>query len=246
MQALATVTQEKQPTATPRVTQASSTGGTATFVDNRPSTVYQRTLQEAMTVQRSTTVPHTSRRNPQGSARFQHIATAMGSNYGVDTSGLVATHNSSFPGSLNAAATIQGRNIHFAPGMDTDHNIRHEVAHAIDNTLHGTPKGYQVVQGQRVDTTREKVVDRMAQRTLGDPTQAPGGSLIQTMRQGYAATAEALSRDVKFCWSQGGDTHKARFTTTLTKPQWATPIQPSAQARLYPSEDPTAVPQCYA
>lgn len=174
MLAQATVTQEKHSTTTPRFTQESSTSGTATLVDNRPATVYQGKLQEAMTVQRASTVPHTPRRTPQGSARFQQIATAMGDRYGVDTSGLKATHNSSFPGSVNAVATIQGANIHFTPGRDTHYNIKHEVARAIDNKLQGTPKGEHVVNSQRVDTTREKVVDRMAKTPIIQQRTSPG------------------------------------------------------------------------
>ena len=117
-------------------------------------------------------------RKPKGSTRFQQIASAMGEQYGVDTSGLKATHHSSFPKKLNAEATIQGNNIHFAPGRDTNYNIRHEVAHAIDNTLNGTPKGDKVVNGQTVDTTRERVVDRMAQKPVNFLTRlkTPGNA----------------------------------------------------------------------
>lgn len=171
-------TREQQNATAPRILKESSTGGTATITDNRPTTVYQRKLQETMSnsprIQAYAPLRETmrayatskalpvQRKAPKGSSRFQQIATAMGEQHGVDTSGLVATHNSSFPAQLNAEATIQGNKIHFAPGKDTDYTIRHEVAHAIDNTLHGTPGGDQVVNGQKVDTTREKVVDRMA------------------------------------------------------------------------------------
>ena len=111
-------------------------------------------------------------KTPEGSARFQEIATTMGEQHGVDTSSLKATHNSSFPDTVNAEATIQGNKIDFAPGKDTEHTMKHEVAHFIDNTKHGTPKGDKIVNGQKVDTTREQVVDRMAggalQRKLGE------------------------------------------------------------------------------
>ena len=102
----------------------------------------------------------------QGSAQFKEIATTMGEQHGVDTSPLKATHNSSFPQTVNAAATIQGNKIDFAPGEDTTANMKHEVAHYIDNTKNGTPQGDKVVNGQKVDTTREKVVDKMAEGTL--------------------------------------------------------------------------------
>ena len=154
--------QELQNTSSLKTQQEPGGQGTFTITDNRPSTVYQRKLRETMN---NHTAGHTlpiQRNTPKGSSRFRQIATAMGAKHGVDTSGLVATHNSSFPGKLNAEATIQGNKIHFAPGMDNDHNIKHEVAHAIDNTLKGTPKGDKVVNGQKVDTTREKIVERMA------------------------------------------------------------------------------------
>ena len=103
---------------------------------------------------------------PQGSAKFKEIATAMGEQHGVDTSLLKATHNSSFPATVNAAATIQGNKIDFAPGQDSEPTMKHEVAHYIDNAKNGVPSGDKVVNGQKVDTTREQVVDRMAEGTL--------------------------------------------------------------------------------
>ncbi|WP_340200016.1 hypothetical protein [Ascidiimonas sp. W6] len=158
-------TQESQSSIPPTVTSEPSKGGTAQLVDNRSSTVYQRKLQQTMNDQCVDNTLPIQRKSSKGSSRFQQIAANMGEKYGVNTSKLVATHNSSFPAKLEAAATIQGNNIHFAPGMDTDHTIRHEVAHSIDNTLNGTPKGNQTVNGRRIDTTREKTVDRMASDT---------------------------------------------------------------------------------
>ncbi len=103
---------------------------------------------------------------PKGNARFQQIAAAMGEQHGVDTSPLQATHNSSFPEQVNAEATIQGNKIDFAPGKDTEHHMKHEVGHYIDNAKNGVPKGDQEVNGQKVDTTREQVVDKMANEPL--------------------------------------------------------------------------------
>lgn len=102
-----------------------------------------------------------TKKKPQGSAKFQEIATTMGAEYGVDTSSLKATHNSSFPATVNAEATIQGSKIDFAPNKDTEANIKHEVGHAIDNAKNGTPRGDKMVNGQMVDTTREVAVDAM-------------------------------------------------------------------------------------
>ncbi|HAS41238.1 MAG TPA: hypothetical protein DCS93_12205 [Microscillaceae bacterium] len=127
----------------------------------RPIQAKQKPIQaKQRPVQRSTAG------RPQGSAKFQEIATTMGQQHGVDTTQLKATHNSPFPDTVNAEATIQGNKIDFAPGKDTEANIKHEVAHAIDNAKNGTPKGDKTVNGQNVDTTREQVVDNMAAQPL--------------------------------------------------------------------------------
>ena len=147
----------------PRVTQLREKQA---MMNSSPRVQQHATLRATMNAHAATNALPVQRKAPKGSFRFQQLATAMGAQHGVDTSGLVATHNSSFPGKLNAEATIQGNNIHFAPGRDTNYNIRHEVAHAIDNTLNGTPKGDRVVNGQKVDTTREKVVDKMARNPV--------------------------------------------------------------------------------
>ena len=108
----------------------------------------------------------------KGNAQFQQIAAAMGEQHGVDTSALQATHNSSFPKQVNAEATIQGNKIDFAPGKDTEHHMKHEVGHYIDNAKNGVPKGDQEVNGQKVDTTREQVVDKMANEPLQRKTDS--------------------------------------------------------------------------
>ncbi|MEP5340731.1 MAG: hypothetical protein ABJL44_13385 [Algibacter sp.] len=166
MKTQADKTQEYQNLINPKFFNESSNGGTAQLVDNRAVTTYQRKLQEAMHQTTANKANPIQRKNSQGSFRFLQIASEMGEKHGVNTSGLVATHNSSFPAKLNAEATIQGNKIDFAPGMDTDYNMRHEVAHAIDNSINGTPKGDKIVNGQKVDTTREKVVDRIAKQPI--------------------------------------------------------------------------------
>ncbi len=130
-------------------------------INNSPRAQKDASLLASMQAHVEAKAAPVQRMAAKGSPRFRQIAAEMGTTYGVDTSGLKATHHSTFPARLKAEATIQGRNIHFAPGKDTDHNMRHEVAHAIDNTLNGTPKGDQVVNGQMVDTTREHVVHGM-------------------------------------------------------------------------------------
>jgi hypothetical protein len=148
--------------------QGNATGGTAIFEDNRTSTVYQRHSRQMMdhSVTKGLTI------TPQGGerpTRFHQIAAAMGQKYGVDTSSLEATSNSSLPAQLDAEATIQGNSIHFAPGMDTDFNMKHEIAHAVDNAQNGTPKGDQLIDGRLVDNSREKVADSMANSPLSPP-----------------------------------------------------------------------------
>ena len=105
-------------------------------------------------------------RTTNGPSRSSEIAKAMGTQYGVDTSPLQFNHNSSFPDKVNAEATIQGNKIDFAPGKDSDHTIKHEIGHYIDNTLNGTPTGNATVQGQRIDTTREQAADKIADTPL--------------------------------------------------------------------------------
>ncbi|WP_299315837.1 hypothetical protein [uncultured Aquimarina sp.] len=155
-------TLELQKEMVQRVQQKFGMGGKAAIEDNRPTTVVQRKLISAM----SDSEKSIQRKSAKGTSKFKEIAASMGEQYGVDTSSLKATHNSSFPTKLNAEATIQGKNIHFAPGMDTEYNIKHEVSHAIDNTINGTPKGDMVVNGQKVDTTRERVVDKMVNSSI--------------------------------------------------------------------------------
>ena len=148
-----------------------TTGGDAIIEDSRPKSLIQRKQQQNMG-----RGENPIQRIPRVSARFQRIASTMGEKYGVDTSSLHPTHNSSFPAKLNAEATIQGSEIHFAPGMDTDYNIKHEVAHAIDNKLNGVPKGDKLVNGQTVDTTREKVIDRMVRGLVIQRKDVPDGT----------------------------------------------------------------------
>ena len=138
---------------------------TSEGINNSPRTQKDASLLASMQSHAKAKAAPVQRMAAKGSSRFRQIAAEMGAAYGVDTSGLKATHHSTFPARLHAEATIQGRNIHFAPGKDTDHNIRHEVAHAIDNALNGTPKGDRVVNGQMVDTTREQVVHGMVNRS---------------------------------------------------------------------------------
>lgn len=197
MKKLIDTTREGQRIVHPGKERASVTSRGASIVNNRPEAIYQRKLKETMNAHAARKAlpiqQKTAGGSPKGSTRFQRLATAMGEKYGVDTSGLVATHHSLLPAKLNAEATIQGNHIHFAPGRDTDYNIRHEVAHAIDNTLHGTPKGKHVVNGQKIDTTRENVADRMAKGLL--PVQRKEKQDVRTKQQ-HSLPGQTIQRKI--------------------------------------------------
>ncbi|WP_215409906.1 hypothetical protein [Janthinobacterium sp. JC611] len=103
----------------------------------------------------------------QGSAAFRAIASAMGEQHGVDTSTLRATHNSPFPATVDAEATLQGNKVHFAPGKDSEPNIKHEVGHHIINVLRGTPPRADArVNGQAVNTSDEAGAERLMRQPL--------------------------------------------------------------------------------
>ena len=94
----------------------------------------------------------------------------MGAQHGVDLSEVKEISNSSFPTSVGALATIQGNRIDYAPGQFTTANRKHELGHAIDNAIHGTPRGDTLVNGQNVDTTRETAAQKIADTPLQQQT----------------------------------------------------------------------------
>ncbi len=144
----------------------------------KPHKAKQRPVQRKQAYQ-----PHQAKQQPvQRNAQPKpdnDLKTQMGNQYGVNLSGFKEHQNSSFPGSVGAVATIQGKDIHYAPGQYTTQNRKHELGHAIDNTVNGTPKGDKVVNGQTIDTTREKAADKIAETpiqrketaSLAHPTQ---------------------------------------------------------------------------
>ncbi len=161
-------------------------------------------------------------------SKSEQIAHTMGQQYGVDTSSLQITHNSSFPGKVNAEATIQGSKIDFAPGKDTEHNIKHEVGHFIDNAKNGTPKGDKVVNGQTVDTTREKVADKIADTPLQQKSSSPIGlqsptnpsSLVQRspVRMSTAGPVQRVRIEPEDRTHHNGDTNG--FDALVHTPIW--------------------------
>ncbi len=99
----------------------------------------------------------------QRNAEFDQLKTSMGKQHGVDTSALQSKHNSSFPGQVGAAATLQGSRAEFGPGQSTKFNMKHEIGHYIINAKRGTPpKADTTVNGFAVNTTDEVEADKMA------------------------------------------------------------------------------------
>lgn len=127
-------------------------------------------------VQRQQPQPYTSGHTPikakqqpiqRKANKAQQIVETMGNQYGVDTSVLQLKTNSPLPDSLDADASINGRQIDFAPGKDTEHNIKHEVAHYIINTRRGaTPHADATINGQAVNTSDEAAAEQIARTPL--------------------------------------------------------------------------------
>lgn len=119
------------------------------------------------------------------------IAQTMGTQYGIDTSSLEFHHGSSFPGKVGAEATIQGNKIDFAPGKDTEYNIKHEIGHYIINTQRGTPpKADKTVNGQAINTIDEQAADKIADTPL--QKKATNGT-VQTCSPLHTKLSENLS-----------------------------------------------------
>ena len=143
---------------------------------NAPEIVQQKQTQGTIQSKQGKKGPIQAKQRPvkakqqpvqRKNSKSGEIASAMGEQYGVDTSSLQINHNSSFPGKVNAEATIQGNKIDFAPGKDSEHNIKHEIGHFITNEKRGTPpKADTVVNGQMVNTTDEKAADKIADTPL--------------------------------------------------------------------------------
>jgi len=120
-------------------------------------------------------------------ANSNDLKSVMGNQYGVDLSGYTEHQDSSFPGQVGAQATIQGKDIHYAPGQFTLQNRKHELGHAIDNTINGTPKGDMKVSGHQVDTTREAAADKIMNTPL--QMKAEGGASQSTQASSASSNA---------------------------------------------------------
>lgn len=146
----------------------------------------------------------------QRKASDNDLKEQMGAQHGVNLSKHKEHPNSSFPGKMGALATIQGKDIHYAPGHYTEKVRKHEFGHAIDNALNGTPEGDQVIDGQMVDTSREKAADKIA--------DAPVQQVAQNSKQGLE-TPENISQPIvqryAFVNNQQITSIKDDFTPTM-------------------------------
>lgn len=144
------------------------------------------------------------------------LKSIMGNQYGVDLSGYRETQNSSFPAKVGALATIQGKDIHYAPGQYTEKNRKHELGHAIDNTLNGTPKGDTTVQGHNIDTTREAAADKIAdaplQRNVGSNWElnAVKSGVEQTTTQASKPSGHNVVQRTE-TWGEWAQRHKTKI-----------------------------------
>ncbi|OJJ19857.1 hypothetical protein BKI52_15360 [marine bacterium AO1-C] len=134
----------------------------------------------------------------------------MSSQYKVDLSGYKEHPNSSFPASVGAEATIQGNNIHYGPGKFTEQNRKHELGHAIDNTLNGTPKGDKVINGKNIDTTREAAADKI----MNAPLQAKADPVQMKTASGSFSSGTDQPLQLKYEMGKAVDTlyvHKSNY-----------------------------------
>ena len=140
----------------------------------KPVQAKHQTIQAKQSpIQRNSQKGTVQRNSPKG----DDLKERMSAHYKVDLSGYQEHPNSSFPGTVGADATIQGKDIHYGPGKFTEQNRKHELGHAIDNTLNGTPKGDTVINGKNIDTTREKAAEKIENAPL--PKSAEGETPTQ-------------------------------------------------------------------
>ncbi len=172
-------TKEQQNTATPKVQQEASTGGTATITDNRPATIYQRKLQASMnnsprnqaTAQLRETI-NTSVANTANPIQRKENNTGLPdqlksgienlSGYAMDD--VKVHYNSNKPAQLQAHAYAQGTNIHLAPGQEK--HLPHEAWHVVQQKQGRVKPTIQLKGKTNIndDVGLEKEADAMGRR----------------------------------------------------------------------------------
>ncbi len=137
-------TQQEQNTIVQSVQQEPGTGGTATIVDNRPATVYQRKLRAAMnnsprnqgTAQLRETMnasvagnPNPIQRKANNTGLPDTLKSGIENLSGYAMDDVKVHYNSSKPAQLQAHAYAQGTDIHLAPGQEK--HLPHEAWHVV-------------------------------------------------------------------------------------------------------------------
>ncbi|HAS42009.1 MAG TPA: hypothetical protein DCS93_16130 [Microscillaceae bacterium] len=151
----------------------------------KPVQAKHQTIQAKQSpIQRNSQKGTVQRNSPKG----DDLKERMSAHYKVDLSGYQEHPNSSFPGTVGADATIQGKDIHYGPGKFTEQNRKHELGHAIDNTLNGPPKGDTVINGKNIDTTREKAAEKIENTPL--PKSIEGEATTQMKKTGETSPVQ--------------------------------------------------------
>ena len=158
-------TKEQQNTATPKVQQEPSTGGTATIEDNRPSTVYQRKLRATMDASvANTAYPIQRKANKTGLPDNLKSGIENLSGYAMDD--VKVHYNSDKPAQLQAHAYAQGTDIHIAPGQEK--HLPHEAWHVVQQKQGRVKPTMQLKEKINIndDTKLEKEADIMGRELL--------------------------------------------------------------------------------
>ncbi|MEM9685953.1 MAG: DUF4157 domain-containing protein [Bacteroidota bacterium] len=166
-------TREQQNTTAPRILKEPSTGGTATIVDNRPATIYQRKLQETMsthTARKATPLQQKASPEPDRRANNtglpDNLKTGMENLSGFSMDDVKVHYNSSKPAQLNAHAYAQGTDIYLGPGQEK--HLPHELGHVVQQKTGGV-KPTKLLRGNvkvNDDVGLEKEADVMGKSAL--------------------------------------------------------------------------------
>ena len=169
--------QAQQNTTAPKVQHGPSAKGMATIVDNRPSTIYQRKLQETINATEATK-PKPIQRKADNTGLPRNLKTGIENLSGYSMGDVKVHYNSSKPAQLQALAYAQGTDIHLGPGQEK--HLPHEAWHVVQQKQ-GRVKPTMQLEGKaniNDDAGLEREADIMgkkAQSTRGvDQGQIPG------------------------------------------------------------------------
>lgn len=197
-------TPEHQSTLAPKVQQESSTGGTATIVDNRPSTVRQRELQAAMynsprvqahATLRETMNAHTAnkalpvQRKNNNTGLPDNLKSGIENLSGYSMDDVKVYYNSSKPAQLNAHAYAQGTDIYLGPGQER--HLPHETWHVVQQ-MDGRVPTTRLLKGKvkvNDDPRLEKEAD-----VMGAKAHEKGISQLKQVKSKFTSPFEATQR----------------------------------------------------